>query len=73
MGRQLIRSIEAGDIYGKSSNEREPGSCPPSSLAPRPSLALRLAEAALLPDFLIRAGIRRLCAQRLRDEHAGDV
>jgi cyclopropane-fatty-acyl-phospholipid synthase len=31
-----------------------------------------LAERGLLPDALIRAGIRRLCAQRLREEHAGD-
>jgi cyclopropane-fatty-acyl-phospholipid synthase len=32
-----------------------------------------LAERALLPDFLIRHGIRRLCRQRLRDEHNGDA
>jgi cyclopropane-fatty-acyl-phospholipid synthase len=32
-----------------------------------------LAERGLLPDPLIRLGIRRLCAQRLRDEGAGDV
>jgi cyclopropane-fatty-acyl-phospholipid synthase len=32
-----------------------------------------LAERGLLPDVLIRTGIRRLCAQRLRDEHAGDI
>lgn len=32
-----------------------------------------LAERGLLPDAAIRAGIRRLCAQRLRDEHAQDV
>ena len=32
---------------------------------------LGLAERGLLPDVLIRAGIRRLCAQRLRDETAG--
>jgi len=32
-----------------------------------------LAERGLLPDPLIRTGIRRLCATRLRDEHAGDV
>jgi len=33
--------------------------------------ALGLAERGLLPDALIRLGIRRLCAQRLRDEAAG--
>ena len=33
---------------------------------------LGLAERNLLPDALVRAGIRRLCTQRLRDEHAGD-
>jgi cyclopropane-fatty-acyl-phospholipid synthase len=32
---------------------------------------LGLAERALLPDALIRLGIRRLCAQRLRSEKAG--
>ena len=33
---------------------------------------LGLAERGLVPDALLRAGIRRMCAQRLRDEHAGD-
>jgi cyclopropane-fatty-acyl-phospholipid synthase len=33
---------------------------------------LGLAERGLLPDALLRAGIRRMCAARLRDEHAGD-
>jgi cyclopropane-fatty-acyl-phospholipid synthase len=33
----------------------------------------RLLEANLLPDALIRLGIRRLLAQRLRDENAGDL
>ncbi len=33
---------------------------------------LGLAERGLLPDALLRLGIRRLCTQRLRDEHAGD-
>ncbi len=32
-----------------------------------------LAERGTLPDALIRYGIRRLCAQRLREEHAGDA
>ena len=31
-----------------------------------------LCERGLVPDALIRLGIRRLCAQRLRDEGAGD-
>ncbi len=34
---------------------------------------LGLAERGLLPDAAIRAGIRRLCAQRLEDERAGGV
>ncbi len=34
---------------------------------------LGLAERGLLPDALIRAGIRRLCTQRLRDERAGGL
>jgi cyclopropane-fatty-acyl-phospholipid synthase len=38
---------------------------------PAPGL-LGLAERGLVPDALLRAGIRRLCAQRLRDEHAGN-
>ena len=33
---------------------------------------LGLAERGLMPDVLLRAGIRRMCAARLRDEHAGD-
>lgn len=32
-----------------------------------------LCERGLLPDWLIRAGIRRLCAQRLAEEGAGDA
>src|SRR5581483_6705024 len=32
-----------------------------------------LAERGLLPDALIRFGIRQLCAQRLREERAGDA
>lgn len=31
----------------------------------------RLAEQGRIPDHLLRLGIRRLCAQRLRDERAG--
>jgi cyclopropane-fatty-acyl-phospholipid synthase len=38
---------------------------------PAPGL-LGLAERGWVPDALLRAGIRRLCAQRLREEHAGD-
>jgi cyclopropane-fatty-acyl-phospholipid synthase len=38
-----------------------------------PSLSLRLLERDLLPDALIRFGIRRLLARRLRDERRGDV
>ncbi|WP_240906278.1 class I SAM-dependent methyltransferase [Thermomonas sp. HDW16] len=33
---------------------------------------LGLAERGLIPDALLRAGIRRMCAQRLREEHADD-
>ncbi|RYD97883.1 MAG: SAM-dependent methyltransferase, partial [Sphingobacteriales bacterium] len=43
---------------------------PPSSL-PEESLVTRLAESGVLPDAALRHGIRRLCAQRLRDERAG--
>jgi cyclopropane-fatty-acyl-phospholipid synthase len=38
-----------------------------------PSLSYTLLERDLLPDWLIRAGIRRLLAQRLRDEDKGGV
>ena len=34
---------------------------------------LGLAERGLVPDALLRLGIRRLCAQRLRDEMAGGL
>lgn len=35
---------------------------------------IKLAESGLLPDFLVRFGIRRLLRQRLRDEgHRGDI
>jgi cyclopropane-fatty-acyl-phospholipid synthase len=39
----------------------------------RETALVRLAERGLVPDALLRLGIRRLCAQRLRDEHAGDM
>ena len=44
-----------------------------AELAPdRPAAGLLgLAERGLLPDFLIRLGIRRLCARRLREERQG--
>ena len=32
-----------------------------------------LAERGLLPDALVRLGIRRLCGQRLREEGDGDL
>ncbi len=32
-----------------------------------------LCERGYVPDFLTRIGIRRLCAERLRDERAGDL
>jgi cyclopropane-fatty-acyl-phospholipid synthase len=38
-----------------------------------PSLSHALLERNLLPDPLIRYGIRRLLADRLREEHKGDV
>ena len=37
---------------------------------PAPGL-LGLAERGHLPDALLRQGIRRMCAQRLREELAG--
>jgi cyclopropane-fatty-acyl-phospholipid synthase len=40
--------------------------------ASQSSVSIFLAERALLPDRLIRLGIRRMCAQRLREEQVGD-
>jgi len=40
--------------------------------APAPGL-LGLAERGLVPDALLRQGIRRLCAQRLEEERAGNI
>jgi cyclopropane-fatty-acyl-phospholipid synthase len=47
----------------------------PTELAPDRAAggALGLAERGLLPDFLIRFGIRRLCARRLREERQGGL
>jgi cyclopropane-fatty-acyl-phospholipid synthase len=36
-------------------------------------MLIDLCERGLVPDLLTRYGIRRLCAQRLRDEHDGDA
>lgn len=41
--------------------------------APPESGLVGLCERGLLPDWLIRTGIRRLCAQRLAEEGAGDA
>ena len=38
-----------------------------------PTGLIGLAERGVLPDFAIRFGIRRMCAQRLREESADDV
>ncbi|MBW8811551.1 MAG: class I SAM-dependent methyltransferase, partial [Lysobacter sp.] len=43
---------------------------PPDPTAPG---LLGLAERGSLPDALVRLGIRRLCAQRLREERAGGL
>ena len=39
---------------------------------PAPGL-LGLAERGLVPDALLRLGIRRLCAERLAEEYAGGI
>ncbi|MDA3914665.1 cyclopropane-fatty-acyl-phospholipid synthase family protein [Oleiagrimonas sp.] len=41
--------------------------------APREHGLIGLAERGLVPDSLLRLGIRRLCAQRLREERDGHV
>lgn len=45
----------------------------PSTIPQESSLALRLLERDLLPDWLIRIGIRRLLAQRLREERCATL
>ena len=45
----------------------------PTPALPNPTGLIGWAERGTLPDFLIRYGIRRMCAQRLREEHAGDA
>ena len=44
----------------------------PSALGPQPSLfsPIGLAERALIPDAVLRLGIRHMCARRLREEHS---
>ena len=37
------------------------------------NLAINWTEQGLVPDAVIRAGIRRLCKQRLDEIHAGDA
>ena len=70
----MSKSVELQDIgtVGASFSGAAPQ---PSALGPQPSLltAIGLAERGWLPDALIRFGIRRLCAQRLREERAGDA
>ncbi|MET0288196.1 MAG: class I SAM-dependent methyltransferase [Pseudoxanthomonas sp.] len=43
----------------------------PHQEEPKESLATRLAESGRLPDPLLRLGIRRMCAQRLKEERKG--
>lgn len=43
----------------------------PAKTEIRESLATRLAESGRLPDALLRLGIRRMCAQRLKEERQG--
>ena len=46
----------------------------PARVAPQSSAGLiGLAERGVLPDAVIRFGIRRMCAQRLHEEHANDA
>jgi cyclopropane-fatty-acyl-phospholipid synthase len=45
----------------------------PAPLVSRPFSPIGLAERGLVPDWLIRAGIRRMCRQRLDEEHAADA
>ncbi len=50
---------------------------PPTEIPKKPQpvhrdgWVIRAAEARLIPDALLRMGIRHLCAQRLREEHQG--
>ena len=49
-----------------------PASTELASERPAPGL-LGMAERGRIPDALLRQGIRRLCAQRLREEQAGGL
>ena len=40
---------------------------------PSEGILVRLCERGWIPDALVRFGIRRLCAARLRDEQAGGI
>jgi len=69
-------TIEVAKILAERPKEpRVTGAGRPSALGPQPSLlsGIGLAERGLLPDALIRFGIRRLCAQRLREERSADT
>lgn len=51
---------------------RTPGTPGTPTVADEESWPIRCCERGWLPDWLIRAGMRTLIRQRLRDEHAGD-
>ena len=70
---QISRNASIGDHDDDLSSKPHSGSPRPSALSPQPPLSIRLAENGWLPDALIRFGIRRLCAHRLREQHAGDA
>ncbi len=53
--------------------DREPAVMVRASAPASRSLSMQLLERDLLPDWLIRAGIRRLLARRLREEDKGGV
>jgi cyclopropane-fatty-acyl-phospholipid synthase len=57
---------EVGAVSQEASVTVTPTAAPAAAL-------IGFAERGMLPDFLVRLGIRRLCAQRLREERAGDM
>jgi cyclopropane-fatty-acyl-phospholipid synthase len=77
--RPWVREGNTSDISLQSDVSRMAAS-PKSQAAqkfegasPRPALYSPLIESGLLPDVLLRWGIRRICAARLREEAAGGI
>ena len=67
-----IRRVDPGRFWAMNprpmSSPTDPAAATPPTMPPGPDLLDRLLEADVLPDTLIRFGIRRLLRQRLAEE-----